>query len=287
MNRLICIVLFIITIGLREMLSASIIEPKEPGILEVHYTKIWTTDTLTRAKSKSHSEPTVLRIGKTSAMFYPEKAMWWDSLRINDSEKAYELQKATAIARNLAHPYYANLGGKDSEYVFRNIKPGMTQGFFSIGSEKSTYIEPTEYPVWEIDSLTKEVLGYECIHAKCSFRGREWDAWFTPEIPYKEGPWKLAGLPGLILEAYDTNMDYHYIANSILTENLKSVGIFYYCRSDPFFYKSRQNMLKKNYRERLQGNRTFQLQLNYGSKDRTYKPVIWHYDFQETDYPHE
>ena len=39
--------------------------------------------------------------------------------------------------------------------------------------------------------------------AECDFRGRHYIAWFNPKIPIPDGPWKLRGLPGLIIEAYD------------------------------------------------------------------------------------
>ena len=56
---------------------AQIIEDKEPAILEVHYMKTSVADTL---KKQSDSDPMTLRVGKTSAMFYPPKGMWVDSL---------------------------------------------------------------------------------------------------------------------------------------------------------------------------------------------------------------
>ena len=56
---------------------AQIIEDKEPAILEVHYIKTWVADTL---ENRSYTDPMTLRIGKTSAMFYPTKMMWADSL---------------------------------------------------------------------------------------------------------------------------------------------------------------------------------------------------------------
>lgn len=56
---------------------ADIIKDKEPGILEIQYTKTCVDDTL---KWKCHSDPMTLRIGATAAMFYPTKRMWADSL---------------------------------------------------------------------------------------------------------------------------------------------------------------------------------------------------------------
>lgn len=60
---------------------AQIIEDKEPAILEVHYIKTSVADTL---ENRSYTDPMTLRIGKTSAMFYPTKMMWADSLLQTD-----------------------------------------------------------------------------------------------------------------------------------------------------------------------------------------------------------
>lgn len=57
---------------------------------------------------------------------------------------------------------------------------------------------------WTITDETKTIAGFPCVKATTNFRGREWIAWFTSEIPLSFGPWKLNGLPGLILETYDS-----------------------------------------------------------------------------------
>ena len=55
---------------------------------------------------------------------------------------------------------------------------------------------------WEIDPSAKKRFGiYECLKAEGRFRGRDYEVWFAPEIPIPSGPFKLGGLPGLILEA--------------------------------------------------------------------------------------
>lgn len=58
---------------------------------------------------------------------------------------------------------------------------------------------------WEISNETKKIGKFNCIKATANFRGRYYSAWFTLEIPVPYGPWKLDGLPGLILEAYDND----------------------------------------------------------------------------------
>ena len=60
------------------------------------------------------------------------------------------------------------------------------------------------YPMqWEITGEEKKIGSYTCTRARCRFRGRDYIAWFTPDLPVACGPWKMGGLPGLILELQD------------------------------------------------------------------------------------
>lgn len=56
---------------------------------------------------------------------------------------------------------------------------------------------------WELGAETREIAGYQCSLATIEYGGRNWRVWFTEELPVPFGPWKLAGLPGLILGAED------------------------------------------------------------------------------------
>lgn len=76
--------------------------------------------------------------------------------------------------------------------------------------------EPLFSIKWEIDHNTKAtILGYKCSKATGVFRGRQYTVWFTGDIPTKFGPWKLNGLPGLILEASDSLGEVMFIAERI------------------------------------------------------------------------
>ncbi len=68
---------------------------------------------------------------------------------------------------------------------------------------------------WKLFNETKKIGAFNCQKATATFRGRDYTAWYTNEIPLPFGPWKLQGLPGLIIEAYDTSEEIYYYAKQI------------------------------------------------------------------------
>ena len=88
------------------------------------------------------------------------------------------------------------------------------------------YMIEEKMPVikWEVLPETKDIKGYPCQKATCSFRGRDYEAWFCAQLPFSNGPWKLGGLPGLILEAYDTKKDVMF--NFISFDNAVDIASF-------------------------------------------------------------
>ena len=61
--------------------------------------------------------------------------------------------------------------------------------------------EPTPEIDWTVLDDTTTIGGFRCQKATAIFRGVEWHAWYTEEIPSSAGPWRLRGLPGLIVKA--------------------------------------------------------------------------------------
>lgn len=68
---------------------------------------------------------------------------------------------------------------------------------------------------WKIIESTDTILGYPCQKATNSYGGRNYTAWFTLDIPMSDGPWKLYGLPGLILKAEDSSHIFRFEAIGI------------------------------------------------------------------------
>lgn len=57
---------------------------------------------------------------------------------------------------------------------------------------------------WELLKGDTVVCHYPCKKARTTFRGRTWTVWYAPQLAYSDGPWKFCGLPGLVLEAMES-----------------------------------------------------------------------------------
>lgn len=73
----------------------------------------------------------------------------------------------------------------------------------------SNFVISDALPVisWHINPDTANFGGLHCQKATCHFKGRDYIAWFCPDLPMPAGPWKLNGLPGIVVEAYDTKKE--------------------------------------------------------------------------------
>ena len=89
----------------------------------------------------------------------------------------------------------------------------------AVATTNIMYTEPIPEMEWKIvaDSA-KNICGHSCKLATTTWRGREWKAWFAPDINVSAGPWKFHGLPGLILEMDDTTGAVHWGATEIKAE---------------------------------------------------------------------
>jgi GLPGLI family protein len=107
-----------------------------------------------------------------------------------------------------------NPSTQNGSQVYTSIaKDSVWSSFLSGGLQ---YVVEKKYHFkWNLQNETKKIGKFTCNKATAKFRGREYIAWYTTEIPLPYGPWKLQGLPGLILEGYDTTEEIYYYFKSI------------------------------------------------------------------------
>ena len=105
---------------------------------------------------------------------------------------------------------------------------------------------------WKLEESTKLINGKTCKLATAHWRDHDWEAWYDESIPISDGPFKLHGLPGLILEAKATACDgnsYSFTMTEIeFTKDSFEKKIFYPFKNKEFklieydtMYKDKSN----------------------------------------------
>ena len=215
-----------------------------------------------------------LEIGSNMSKFYSRFVFNSDSLCIDWVKKNPKAESA---------PGFMGIKYKDydhwSEYRYSEFfKDFSTNTLFEysrmpflMGKANAYYEENMPVFDWEIDADTLTVMNYLCQKATCHFRGRDFTAWFTVDIPVNNGPWKFSGLPGLILKIYDN--DNLYIFECVKTE--------FHKKKFPIYKYNDYSSYKKTEREKLL---MFQKKIheNYlgvlGAVLKDYKPekIVYH-----------
>lgn len=178
-------------------------------------------------KTKREHGLTVLQIGKNTSKFSDFYA-----LKIDHLKKAPKKEK------------YANTAYGNTVLGMRRNRKYQTNIIKNYPQQKSTiqlvlrfggtyqYEEDNIKLNWKIQEDTKPILGYQCQKASCTFRGRDYTAWYTEEIPISDGPHLFNGLPGLILQIEDSEQAYIFTAQGIDK------------KQDPIFLIANKNTIK-------------------------------------------
>jgi GLPGLI family protein len=177
------------------LLFSTLSYAQETPIAKIHYIFKHINDTTQRDKYLRDEVGTYL--GLQSSLYTSVSGD-----RIN--EKLKEQMSTPAFDGNVV--LNKNTSTIKSSYVL-NITENSLQQIYRVASDE--YVLKEEFPAldWEILEDSKEIGGYACQKAVTNFKGRTYEAWFTTEIPMPFGPWKLNGLPGLILSAADTKQE--------------------------------------------------------------------------------
>jgi GLPGLI family protein len=115
---------------------------------------------------------------------------------MTESEMTIELDTMFRVEKNL----------QEESMVFSDI---------NLAGKESYYRDSIHPMQWKLTQDVKWIDSLECHKAETIFRGRKYTAWYCPAIPVPNGPWKLGGLPGLIIEAYEDNRDLYFMLSSL------------------------------------------------------------------------
>ena len=147
----------------------------------------------------------ILQIAPEKSYFYNTQTYYVDSME-NDPQGRilYEEALKASISKGKDMFKFLSHQGFMPESRYRCLKDfnnnNMRIWDSNMGSKYRYDIDMADL-IWELGDSIKNVVGYECQNAYADYHGRKWEVWFAPDIPIKDGPWQLFGLPGLIMEA--------------------------------------------------------------------------------------
>lgn len=220
---------------------------------------------------------TVLQIGETICKFEDYTAFQYDSVLYVDAP--------AEIKDNYAKQFVGVSNYFDSE-IFQNIGENSMNFMECVGLNYYTYDEKFAPMDWHLEDDTITVCGYHCNKATTEYGGRKWIAWYTSELPISNGPWKLCGLPGLILQAHDSENIHNFTAFSFRKCNtpilrIKSSKIQKLKNREAFLDIKNKFVNDKNTNilEKLGGNITsvIQSQIDSPSKELIINGVVLHF----------
>lgn len=134
------------------------------------------------------------------------------ALFINDTitRKFTSFEQLQSYLKDPTRPFPATL-----YRIYKNYPKGKLTFTEHIPSDTYKFEEDLNLFNWNLTKDTSTICGYKAQQATCEFGGRSWIAWFAPEIPYTDGPYKFNGLPGLIVKVHDTRNHYNFELTSI------------------------------------------------------------------------
>lgn len=148
--------------------------------------------------------------------------------------------------------YSGMKSSSQGDQVVYNIKKNTMWSSFLF--RKQVYVkEIVPKMIWKIEKETKKIGKFTCKKATAIFKGRNYTAWFTTEIALPYGPWKLNGLPGLILEAYETNKFVYWYFKSIEypTNNKENVSYLKTQKAANFLTPEEFNVFRKEQQAKM------------------------------------
>lgn len=156
----------------------------------------------------AYNDTRIVQIGKHRIKDYSDIINYFDSL-------------ATEQVRRGAESYSNVSGNPWPLEIIRPIRGKKADLKYRL-STSAFFVYPDSVPSLEwnfSDEETDSIMGYDCRKATVEFAGRNYTAWFTPEIPLPFGPYKFGGLPGLILKLEDSERQYIWEAVGFERDN--------------------------------------------------------------------
>lgn len=250
-----------------------------PERMEFVYDYRWCVDTTGVIEDNISSDNMLLQIGPDGlSKFSSYKNLTVDSILMRSSQE--QIVNAAVEGK---------LSTGEFMTIYKNYPPSKLTHTEKICQDWFRYEEDLPELDWELTDSIATVLGYECHAAKCNFRGREWTALYTEDIPLSDGPWKLHGLPGLIMKATDRDGQYSFECIGIKYSADRPITIYkvpfsQVKRREYYDAKHRYDINPYAYFEATTGGSVSVSDENGNPQLDAYDPIELPYDYIELDW---
>lgn len=166
--------------------------------------------------NKYHEELFVLKVGERRAFFASIVSLKGDSVMAKSGTTTHNADGSITLG------WKTGVTIPKTNFNFTIIQTNENiQYFDSAAMSLFTYKQPV-ISNWELADETRVINTITCKKAKVKFKGRNWIAWYAPEIPLPYGPMKFSGLPGLIIKITDEKEDFDFeLVKSLPVSQLK------------------------------------------------------------------
>lgn len=151
----------------------------------------------------------------------PEKSIFYGEKRLKRDSLLTKMRETRG--GSFDRTQMQNLRSNIDFTIEKDFKTGTKTFNSRIGRDQYSYDEdrPME---WKILAETAKIGDYKTQKAETQFAGRTWYAWFAADLPIQDGPYKFAGLPGLIVKIEDAKGDYSFDLKE--TKKISSPAVF-------------------------------------------------------------
>lgn len=187
-------------------------------------------------KAEKTKAQTILLCGDTHCMFLDYYTILADSM-------AYAMEKQKASPSEFMGKIH-NLHKKRKFKI--EILTDFAKDITSVceeAIETYAYTEPAASFSWNLAEGDTTLLGYKCSKATCTFRGRNYIAWYAQDINIPLGPYRFGALPGIIMLMYDTKDNYIFTLNGLET-NPTTNNLIYQKEEGSLFHKGEKEKMR-------------------------------------------
>ncbi|WP_340064061.1 GLPGLI family protein [Ascidiimonas aurantiaca] len=198
-----------------------------------NYQLYWQPDSLD-VNSKIKTETYSLLFNNNNSFFISSNRLALDTLIFDNKASLNNIDKLIAMPQPTSN-----------KRIYNSVKSDTLTVINEVRGQLFLYKDFVKLK-WKLLEGVDSIQGLRVKKATTFFRGREYFAYYSEEIPISFGPYKFSGLPGLIVKIYDTKD--HITYNLVAFKPYKKELSLNYVNESSFVSKKEFKKAEEQYR---------------------------------------